>query len=729
MSPKISIILPIYNGAAHLADTVRCLHGQTFLDFEVICVDDGSSDNSCAIVQEIADADARFVLLRQSHSGAGAARNLGLSAARGEYVLFSDSDDQCQPDGLEKLYRQAEAVGADIVACNYAGLDGKGKPHLQTGVQTAFLPKGCSVFSWRDCPGNILRVTGSMVWNKLYRREFLLENGLKFDELLTCNDLSFAAMSLAWAEKVSFLKDHLIHYRFPRLSNPKNISDVVAAVESLFRQADTLPNLAEIQKAVLRFGVDHYIGALKKFVKDFSDPEAVALYTKAHDLFSQGAYLEFSLPDLGNGELYREFATVQKHDYETMKLLLSRRIIVSMTSYPKRIGTVVKALESLYAQTRKPDEVVLWLAEEQFPGKEADLPENLMTMVREKGLRIGWCEDMKGHKKYFYALQEYCNDIVVTSDDDLLYPADMLESLHKSYLLYPNAISTMRTHLMLLSEDGQILPYHSWIRETDGTMHQPSMQLMASGGAGDLYPPGLYRKEFFDRDVVMNRCLWADNLWVKIMELVSDVPVVLAHEIEPLRYVEDTQEETLFQINGELNQYDTQLQDVTAWLDEVFYPNILQEKLRDPEKGLLFQTPGDISYHVNVERKKTKLKLRQLEVKLKESEKRNQQTLEEVKETRSSQAAAEKSLSLARTDLKKAQTALVQVQQSKPLGRQLRALGDQLRRQRAEGFTPGLMLRFMLYYLAWIPEKMLAAMMFMIENGMSRTLKKLLRRE
>lgn len=728
MSPKISIILPVYNGAAHLADTIRCLQSQSFPDFEVICVDDGSTDGSYAILQETAEADARFLLRRQSHSGAGAARNHGLSAARGDYVLFSDCDDLHQPDVLEKLLSCAEAAGADIAACNYAGLDAKGNVYLQTGVQKNLLPGGCSVFSWRDCPKDILRVTGTVVWNKLYRREFLLQNSLKFDELFTCNDLSFVAISLARAEKVCYVTDHLIHYRFPRLGNPKNLPDVTAAVESTLHQAETLPHRMEIEKAVLRFGIDHYIGALKKFVRDFSDPEAVCLYKKAHALFNHESYQDFALSDLGNGELYREYSTVRKHDYETMKLLLSRRIIVSMTSYPKRIGTVAKALETIYAQTRKPDEVVLWLAENQFPGKEADLPENLMTLVREKGLRIGWCEDLKGHKKYFYALQEYCNDIVVTSDDDLLYPEDMLASLHKSYLLYPNAISTMRTHLILLSEDGQILPYHDWIRETEGTMHQPSMQLMASGGAGDLYPPGLYRREFFDRDVVLNRCLWADNLWVKIMELVSDVPVVLAHRIEPLRYVENTQEETLFQINGEQNQYDTQLKDVTDWLDEAFYPNILQEKLNDPDKGLLFRTTKDISFHVNTERKMNKVKFRQLEARLREAEKQKAQALNAAEEARRCQAAAEDALLQAQSARKQTEEVLRRTQLGKPVGRQLKALGDGLHRQRREGISPGLLFRFLLYYLAWIPEKLLAAMMYLIQNGLARTLKKLLRR-
>ena len=725
MNPKISIIMPVYNGQAHLADTLRCLFSQSFLDFEVIWVDDGSADGSRDLLQEAVEADPRHRLLQQAHSGAGAARNYGLSQAKGDYVLFSDCDDLLQPQALETLYKTAVAAQADITACNYAGIDAKGTIHLQTGVQTGLF-RGKSVFCRKDCPKDILRAAGSMVWNKLYRREFLLANQLRFDELFTCNDLSFAAVSMAAAERIAWTKEHLIHYRFPRLGNPKALADVSAAVESTRSQLTALPCADSIQNAILRFGIDHYVGALKKNVKDFSAPEAAALYRKAHALFNTEGYLAYTLPDLGNGELYREFATVRKHDYETMCLLQSRKIVVSMTSYPKRIGTVHKALETIYAQTRKPDQVVLWLAEEQFPGKEADLPETLMSLVREKGLRIGWCEDLKGHKKYFYALQEYCNDIVVTSDDDLLYPADMLASLHKSYLLYPNAISTMRTHLILLSEDNQILPYHDWIRETDGTMHQPSMQLMASGGAGDLYPPGLYRKEFFDRDLVLNRCLWADNLYVKIMELVSDVPVVLAHRIEPLRYVEDTQGETLFQINGEQNQYDTQLVDVTEWLDEVFYPNILQEKLTDPALGLQFQAPSALSFHINTERKMNRVLRRQLEDKLKQAQDQAELARKQAAEAENARKQAEAAAEKADSARKQAEQSLRREQQGRPIGRQLKALGEDLHRRKQNG-EQGLAGKFLLYYLAWIPEKLLAAMMHLMQHGLASTLKKLLR--
>lgn len=729
MNPKISIIMPVFNAEASLGSTISHLKNQTLQDFEVVFVDDESADNSLSVLQRAAEQDQRIIVLHQPHSGAGAARNLGLACAKGEYVIFSDCDDLYTAHMLETLYTSAKANSADITACNYTGMDSKGKLYHQKGILESLLPKDCNIINRKNCPKHILRVMGIHVWNKLYCRSFLLENNLKFDVLSTCNTLSFVAVSMALAERITYVQDHLIAYRFPRLGNTKAATDLVSAIHSTMTQMDDLNDKAELIKAIARFGIDHYLEALKKYIKDFASPDAAYLYREAHQLFNTEPFLAVTLPDLGNGELYREFCTVQKHDYEAMCLLQSRRIIVSMTSYPKRIPTVHKALESIYAQTKSADLVVLWLAEEQFPNKEHDLPETLMKLVREKGLLIRWCDDLKGHKKYFYALQEFKNDIVITSDDDLLYPADMIESLHKSYLLFPNAISTMRTHLILLSEDNQILPYHDWIRETDGTMHQPSMQLMASGGAGDLYPPALFKQEFFDKDLVINRCLWADNLYVKIMELVSDVPVVLAHKIDPLRYVEDTQGETLFQINGELNQYDSQLADMITWVDAMFGPNILQNKLLSPNIGQHFCTTQEISRHINTERKIKRTALKNLEESLALMKLENCKLQSKLEQAHTDIAKAQRRSLEAETLAKKyhdekmhTEEALCREQNNKAIGKQLKALGAQLRQQKSAG-VKHLYFKFLLYYLAWIPEKILVGMMHLISHGFIATIK------
>ena len=716
MNPNISIVIPVYNGQPYLSKTLSCLKKQSLQNFQVIFVNDGSSDDSLKYLQETAAADSRFLILDQPHRGAGAARNYGLSAATGDYVLFSDCDDLLQPNALDRLYQTAVNSGADIVACNYAGLDASGKAYLQTGVLTNLLPPGCSVFNYRDCPNDIMRITGSVVWNKLYKKAFVLDNKLRFDELFTCNDLSFVALSLVCAQRIAFCTEHLVHYSFPRLGNPKILADIAAATESTFCKALALPQGAEIRNAVLRFGIEHTIGALKKSVKDFSSPEAAEFYQNAHQMYQQAAYLSLDAADLGNASLFYEFRTVQKHDYETMKLLRSRRIIVSITSYPKRIGTVDQVLQTIYTQHKQPDEVVLWLAEDQFPGKEADLPDALVQLTQENRLTIRWCDDLKPHKKYFYAFQEYPDDLVITIDDDLQYPPDTIASLYASYLLYPNAVSASRVHIMVFDDQKRPAPYAQWIQETDMCVYTPSMQLMATGVGGILYRPSLFRKEIFNKAAIMETCLHADDLWLKAMEVMSDIPVVLARPSMPLYFMPGSQDDSLFDINVRKGQNDVQLEQIIRWSDETFRPGELLDKIIHPVCGADYIDSNTLFLQTERERRIFRKRNNQLQTNLDEKKAELNQLQKESNRLKTTLGNTE-------SKLKQTQKKLKETEESKPISRQLHTLGDALHKQRASGLTPMLLFKYFVYYLAWIPETLLAVMMCYLENGMNYTLK------
>ncbi|MBR0262196.1 MAG: glycosyltransferase family 2 protein [Selenomonadaceae bacterium] len=119
--PKISVIIPLYNAEKYIGDCLESLLVQTFQDFEVIVVDDCSTDNSVAIVQSYAEKfGGRLKIARtKKNSGGGGyvPRNLGLNLSRGEYVIFMDSDDAVTPDALEKLYTTAKKFDADVVGC------------------------------------------------------------------------------------------------------------------------------------------------------------------------------------------------------------------------------------------------------------------------------------------------------------------------------------------------------------------------------------------------------------------------------------------------------------------------------------------------------------------------------------------------------------------------------------------------------------------------------------
>ena len=108
---------------------------------------------------------------------------------------------------------------------------------------------------------------------------------------------------------------------------------------------------------------------------------------------------------------------------------MNSSLIVSFTSYPARIHVVPQVLESLYAQSMKADRILLWLAEEQFPNKEADLPKSLIDDAAAGKFELRWCDDLGSHKKYFYTMQEFPDDIVVTVDDYQHYHSDTINIL------------------------------------------------------------------------------------------------------------------------------------------------------------------------------------------------------------------------------------------------------------------------------------------------------------
>ncbi len=125
----ISVIVPIYNGEKWLREALESLRGQSFRDFEVVMVDDGSTDDSEKICKEFAESDQRFKLTSQPNAGVSAARNQGIEMAKGEWIAFMDADDVVPPDALETLHFHAQKSGAGIVAGRYLRKIPKQNPH------------------------------------------------------------------------------------------------------------------------------------------------------------------------------------------------------------------------------------------------------------------------------------------------------------------------------------------------------------------------------------------------------------------------------------------------------------------------------------------------------------------------------------------------------------------------------------------------------------------------
>lgn len=127
---KVSVIIPVYNVEAYLRQCLDSVVNQTLREIEIICVDDGSTDKSAAILKEYAAKDGRIKVLTQSNTGAGAARNAGIARATGEWITFCDADDWIEPDAIEKMVAAAQREDADCVCCGMIrdNVDGKSIP-------------------------------------------------------------------------------------------------------------------------------------------------------------------------------------------------------------------------------------------------------------------------------------------------------------------------------------------------------------------------------------------------------------------------------------------------------------------------------------------------------------------------------------------------------------------------------------------------------------------------
>ena len=257
----------------------------------------------------------------------------------------------------------------------------------------------------------------------------------------------------------------------------------------------------------------------------------------------------------------------------------NQRLIVSMTSYPSRIRFVPEVLESLKKQTRKPDEIMLYLSVDNFPEREAALPRIFRALVQDHDVTLRWVEgDLKSHKKYFYAFREFPEDLIVTVDDDVYYAPDLLDSLWKTHERFPGAVAAGRTDLITLDAEGRLRPSHEWLHRTMGFEDSPGMQLMSIGVGGALYDPSLFPAQLFDQEAIQDLCLEEDDLWLKAVEAMAGIPVIRAPLSDIISLVPGSQSANPYQQSRARHTPDEVLGAILARLSPE--KNLLEEAIR-----------------------------------------------------------------------------------------------------------------------------------------------------
>lgn len=224
---KISVILPIYNAEDYLEKTLDSIINQSLNDIEIICVDDGSKDDTFKILKEYEKKDTRIKLIKQDNFGAANARNKGIELANGKYLAILDADDIYETNMFEKMYNKAIEQDCDIVISNSQNYDNKTfkVKSISQSFNKGYLPeKKC--FSYLDIEKYIFNFSKGWAWDKLFKTSFIKNNAIKFQEIRTSNDVFFVFVSLVLANKIACIDDVLITHRINsknQLSNTREL--------------------------------------------------------------------------------------------------------------------------------------------------------------------------------------------------------------------------------------------------------------------------------------------------------------------------------------------------------------------------------------------------------------------------------------------------------------------------------------------------------------------------
>lgn len=205
----------------------------------------------------------------------------------------------------------------------------------------------------------------------------------------------------------------------------------------------------------------------------------------------------------------------------------SKPIIISLTTHGKRIHTVHRVIECLFQQSLKVQKIVLYLSNEEVQSID-QLPQVLQRQML-RGLDIRFVRDLRSYTKLLPALKEFPEATIITVDDDIFYPLNMIERLIRAHFAHPGAICSLVNRKLFLNADGKIGNYNDFPFETVCAQDVTSTMIVPEGFGGVLYPPHSFPEEVFNEAQFMQLSPSADDLWFKAMSLIAHTPVVKVH--------------------------------------------------------------------------------------------------------------------------------------------------------------------------------------------------------
>lgn len=369
----ISIIIPTYNCEQYLPQCLDSLLAQTFQNFEIIIVDDGSTDQTLEIIRRYAESHPNVSVYQQQHAFAGVARNLGITKARGEYLLFLDGDDFFEPQLLENAYRRITETNADICAYGAFSLNNEtGKVTKLKHTCRAALCPSFGTFNRTTNTRYLYCFTTPAPWTKMYKKSFVLENDLHFQETRSANDFCFVHTALSVAKKIAILDEYLVTYRQHNATSlqatqGKDPLAFYQALTALKEQLETRGLFGELRHTFENTALDFCMYNLRTLRYDIASQQHVFDFLKSSGLSELGLankprdyfyvypasrYDDYLLVCEGSFERYRNKTTPSDTRKKTLRDKLRSIIPLRASVFEKSKRDLSREIASLKEQNR-----------------------------------------------------------------------------------------------------------------------------------------------------------------------------------------------------------------------------------------------------------------------------------------------------------------------------------------------------------------------------------------
>lgn len=243
------------------------------------------------------------------------------------------------------------------------------------------------------------------------------------------------------------------------------------------------------------------------------------------------------------------------------------KVIVALTSFPRRISSVWIVLEILLRQSFKPDKIILYLSKDQFPTGMKDLPKRILQQCGRGVDVVFVSDDFRSHKKYYYAMREYPNDIVVTVDDDIFYPTTLLQTLIEYHKKFPNSVICRYAKKIVRDPiSGLILSSKDWPKILKTNLKSADVFVGTGGGTLFPVPSNILYKDVSNINLALKLCPSEDDLWINTMLRLNATPIIVVKDFKSILPIIIKNDIKLYSFNSvECNGTDMQLKAVIEY--------------------------------------------------------------------------------------------------------------------------------------------------------------------